>query len=170
MSSFINLMGNDVWSEADIKARLHAEIRSAISAYAETELNRALQGMAMGMHQLTPHEQEQLMLFKAATDRVEILGTAARSDMALLHEALALELAPRRLALPLVVPETEEQRVDIYTFDTVTVVTNQPALDSDAAERLAAQAVIDAASAPALALVLLRNPPPEPIAEPVPVL
>lgn len=137
MPSFIDLMADDVWSEADIKARLHAEMRSEVSEFAEIELNRALQGMAMGLHTLSAQEQHSLMRFKAATDRVALLGAEARADMALLHDVLALESAQHRLALPPV------------------------EVDADTAERAAAQGVVDAASPEALALCLLRNPAPE---------
>lgn len=143
MASFINLMGNDIWSDADIKARLHAEIRSEVSELAETELNRALQGAALGLHTLTPPEQASLMHFKAATDRVATLGLAARADAALLAETMALEVVQARLAQPQ--PEGEDE----------------DALALDTAERAQAQAVVDAASADALALVALRNPAPE---------
>jgi hypothetical protein len=129
MMSFVNLMANDVWSETDIKARLHAEIRSEVSELAETELNRALQGAALGLHTLTLQERESLAHFKAATDRVAALGLAARADAVLLHETMALEAAQRCVGDD----------------------------ETDAPQRAAAQALIDAASAGALALSLLRK-------------
>ena len=98
MTSFINLMAFDVWSEADIKARLHADIRSEISEQSEQELNRALQGKMLGMHTMTPAETALLMLFKSATDRVALLGVQARADAALLAAVMALEKDPVLLA------------------------------------------------------------------------
>jgi hypothetical protein len=89
--SMIDLMQDYVWSEADIKARLHAEIRSEISELMETEINRALQGAALGIHKLTPQEMQAIQKFKASTDRVAALGEKARADMALLNAALAYE-------------------------------------------------------------------------------
>lgn len=142
--SFINLMANDVWSEADIKARLHAEIRSSISEMVETELNRALQGLALGLHALSTSEQEVLQLFKAETNRVALLGVTARADMALLTEVLALEAAKVRLAEPVVDPLAEPEAVAL-----------------DAQERQCAQIAADAASPQARALFLLRNPTPD---------
>ncbi|UUZ68072.1 hypothetical protein LP416_27795 [Polaromonas sp. P2-4] len=147
--SFIDLMKSDVWSEADIKARLHAEIRSEVSEFAETELNRALQGLAMGLHQLTTAEQAGLARFKACTDRVAALGLAARADMALLADTLKVEAAQRRLALPVLAPVSEGDPP---------VVANQTAVDADTGERTAAQAVVMAASPAALELVAQRNP------------
>lgn len=87
----IDLLADYVWSEADIKARLHAETRSEISELMETEINRALQGAALGVHKLTPQEMQAIQKFKAATDRVAALGEKARADMALLNAALAYE-------------------------------------------------------------------------------
>jgi hypothetical protein len=153
MSSFVNLMASDVWSDADIKARLHAEIRSQVSEYAETELNRALQGAALGMHTLSDPEMASLMLFKSATDRVALLGTQARADMALLHEVLALEVAQARLAQPVALLLEEGEPPVPVNLDAVAL---------DVQEREAAQAVVDGASAAALALALLRNPAPQP--------
>lgn len=169
--SFVNLMGNDIWSEADIKSRLHAEVRSEVSELAEAELNRALQGHTMGMHVLTPQEQQGLMRFKAATDRVALLGTQARADMALLAEVLPLEVAFLRLRRPVLEPllETEEVLVD---GETVTQpkpdgrVLNQEDLDRDLEERGLAAGQWALASEAAAALVQLRNPEPPVIDEP----
>lgn len=152
MTSFIDLMANDVWSETDIKSRLHAEIRSEVSEMAEQELNRALQGKMLGMHVMSQAEIALLMAFKAATDRAAVLGTAARADMALLNKVLVLEPAQRRLALEPVEP----------VLDELEAIANVLELDRDALEREEAQVIIDAASADALALSLLRNPVPEP--------
>ena len=133
--SFVDLMANDVWTEAAIKSRLHAEIRAEISAEREQELNRALQGATLGVHALTVAEQQEIARFKAVTDRVTALGAEARADAALLVQVLALEAAKRRLA--------------------------QPETEGDTTERAAAQAVIDAAAPEALEWVERRNPTPE---------
>jgi hypothetical protein len=93
--SMIDLMQDHVWTDADIKARLHAEIRSEVSEQAELEINRALQGAALGVHKLTPQEMQAIQKFKASTDRVAALGEKARADMALLNAALAYESAYR---------------------------------------------------------------------------
>lgn len=98
MTSFIDLMASDVWSGADIKARLHAEIRSEVSEQSEQELSRALQGQLLGMHTLTPSEQAALLHFKAVTEQVALLGSQARVDAALLAEVMALEADPAMLA------------------------------------------------------------------------
>jgi hypothetical protein len=89
--SFVNLMGNDRWSAADIKTRLHALIRSEVSQQLEEELNRALQGMSLGLHTLTAQEQADLQKFKLVTDSVAAEGAAARADAALLHTVLDFE-------------------------------------------------------------------------------
>jgi hypothetical protein len=142
MSSFINLMASDVWSEADIKNRLHAEIRGEVSEQAETELNRALQGAALGMHTLTPQERVSLMAFKTVTNRVALLGAAARADAALLATVMELEVHARRLALPVVLAD---------------LAIDQGLVDADAAEREEAEAALVGASDPVLALLALRN-------------
>ena len=153
--SFINLLANDVWSDADIKSRLHAEIRSEVSELAETELNRALQGAIMKLHTLTPQEQQSLMRFKGATDRVALLGTAARADMALLTSVLAYERAQARLLQALV---TEPLTVTVVDTEGVSREVVNPELALDDAQRTDAQAVIDDATAEVLELVALRSP------------
>lgn len=159
MRSFINLMGNDVWSAVDIKSRLHAEIRGEVSENSETELNRALQGAALGLYTLSATEKAGVLHFKSVMDKVEALGLQAREDMALLSAAMITEVAQRRLAQTVValVEEGEPPKP-----------INTEAVQIDAQEREAAQAVVNGASADALALALLRNPPPviQPVTEP----
>lgn len=159
MNSFIDLMANDVWSPTDIKNRLHAEIRSQVTENAETELNRALQGAALGLHKLTPGEMASLQHFKATTDRVEQLGTQARIDAALLAEVLDLEKAQQRLAVAALKEPVAESLEDAVPAEGAASEPSQAVAD-DAAERAAAQAVVDAASAAALGLYALRNPAP----------
>lgn len=140
--SFVDLMSSDIWTEAAIKSRLHAEIRGEISEQAEMECNRALQGAMLGAHTLTVQEKQAIGKFKVVTERVAALGVQARSDAALLVQIMALEEASRRLKQPLTDP-----------VDPV-----------DEAERLAAQALLNAATPEALEWFERRNP--KPVTEP----
>jgi hypothetical protein len=149
--SFVNLIANDVWSETDIVRRTEAMIRSEFSLEAETILNRKVLGITMGTYTPTPAEQAEMARYQAVVEAARDEGNAARADMALLAEVFPLETATRRLALPAVEPETDEDGN----------VTNAEAVAADAAEREAAQAVLDAASPEAIDLFNLRNPPPE---------
>jgi len=152
MASFINLMANDVWSEADIKRRLHAEIRSVISEDMENEVSRAIQGRMLGMHTLTLQEQAAIGLFKATTDRVAALGIAARADAVLLSNVLALEAAQARLQL---------SPVAVVYEDDLTTIVNQSEVDVDTAERSTAQGLVAAAAVAVVDLYTLRNPTPD---------
>ena len=78
--------------------------------------------------------------------------------MAFLAQVLELEVAKRRLDMPLVEPVFDEEAEE-------ETITNQDALDADMAERAAAQAALDAASPEAKELFDLRNPVP-PVIEP----
>lgn len=162
MSSFINLMASDVWSEADIKSRLHAEIRSEISEQLEQELNRALQGKVLGMHTMTDAEMALLMQFKAATDRAAVLGSQARADRVLLGEVLAHESAVTRLSQAAVeLPIAAEPPTPVDGEPEVRYAPPAPddtAYLADKAEREAAEAVVAVASPEVVALHLLRNP------------
>jgi hypothetical protein len=147
MSSFINLMANDVWSDDDIKARLHAEFRTEISEFAEREIYRALHALHLRMRPLSLAEQAVVGKFAAVDGRVSVMGVAARADMALLNSVFAYEAAMARLAQP----EVEESATDL-------------------AEREAALAVTTDASSQVVDLYLLRKPPAEePIVEEPPL-
>jgi hypothetical protein len=91
LTSFVDLMGDDRWTEPAIKARLHALIRSRFSEQAENEINRALQGHALGMHQLTLTEQAAVQAFGAWATEVTALGPVVRADAALLGGVLDFE-------------------------------------------------------------------------------
>ena len=91
LASFVDKMADDRWSEPAIKARLHALIRSRFTEQAENEINRALQGHALGMHQLTQTEQAAVQAFGAWATEVTALGPVVRADAALLNAVLDWE-------------------------------------------------------------------------------
>lgn len=159
MTSFINLMGNTVWSEADIINRGRATIASVVSAERQNELRTIFLGHLAGMRVATADELAEIGLVKALTEKSAAENTQARTDMALLHEVFPLEVASTRLSKKAVLPVTEEQ-TDPKTKAVTQVVVNKSEVDKDTAERSAAQTVIDAATISATDLFLLRNPPP----------
>lgn len=150
MTSFINLLASDVWSEADIVARTEAMVRSEVSAVDERIINRKLQGAMLGQYTLSEAEQHEVEHFARVTQTAQAAGMAARADMALLHRVFALESAIRRLAQPGLEPSES----------------NQSALEQDAAERERASQEIDDASPGAHLWVTLRNPAPKPEPQP----
>lgn len=153
--SFVNLLGNDVWSEADIVRRTEAELHGQVSREDELILSRKMIGFSLNRLIPTAEEGAQLMVYEIAAYAAQQSGNEARADMALLQSAMGVEAAQRRLALPAV---TEPAMVTIIDETDAYVEIINPAIAIDAAERAAAQAVLDAAGANALSLVLLRNP------------
>lgn len=143
MSSFINLMANDVWSEADIVRHTEAMIYSQFSREQESILNRKATGAALGQYELTTSEMADLARYAQVTEDARQAGNAARQDMALLLQVLEVESAMRRLALPEVEP----------------VEGNEAEVEQDQADRQAAQDTIDNASPEVMAVVEMRNPP-----------
>ena len=135
MNSFINLLADDVWSEADIVNRTEAMIASEFPVNAVAILNRKVTASAIGQYSLSAADQAEVAHYAAVSNAAAASGNAARADMIKLQAALDYERAQARLAHAVVPGDT----VDI-------------------AERAAAQAVISAASADTLALVALRNP------------
>ena len=135
--SFVNLMASDVWSSADIDAKVQALIRSRYSENDELKAARLAR---------TGEDPAFVAAVDAWIAECVQQGRDARADMALLAQVFPLEDAARRLAQPVVEPELGEEGE----------VLNQDAIDQDAAERVAAQAVMDAGSAEALGLFKQR--------------
>ena len=127
--SFVDLMGSVVWSEADIVRRTEEMVRSSFSAEEEAILNRKTLGSVLGMYQMTPGEQAEMAAFAAVTEQARQAGVEARADMALLSAVLELE-------------------------DAVRVLQREDATDE---ERVAAQAVVDAATPEVNALYEQRS-------------
>lgn len=157
--SFINLLANDVWSEADIINKTEAELHSVVSKEAELILSRKMIGFSLGRIIPTAQEQADLLAYEIASYQAQQSGIAARADMVLLQSALDYERALRRLMLPAV---TKPAMVTVVDDAHAHVEIINPAIAVDEAERAAAQAVLDAANESTLALVALRNSPPAP--------
>jgi hypothetical protein len=153
MSSFVDVMANDVWSEQDIVNRTEAMIRSEFSDAEQVILNRKVAGVAFGFA-MSESEQAQLLRFQALCLEAQAAGAVARTAMGLLQGAMDVEAATARLALPAVtVPET----VFVIDEEGQAVEVPNPAIEADAVERAAAQAVIDGADLDVLDLVEMRH-------------
>jgi hypothetical protein len=147
MSSFINMLADDIWSEQDITTRTEAMVRSVMPLQDELVLNRKVQGAALGEYTLTAEDQADMAILAQAGFSAQQEGIAARADMALLLEVFAVEVAEKRLAEPVVEPILDEEGE----------VTNQDEIDTDEAERAEAQAVVDAAPAEVMELMEQRR-------------
>lgn len=156
MPSFINLLANHVWSDADITNRCRATIESQVPTARQDELRTIMLGHLAQMRAATDAEMAEIMLVKQLTIDAADLGRAARADMALLQSALDYEAAQARLLLQVV---TEPATITVTDMDGVATESPNPAIAQDAAERDAAQALIDGASQDTMALLLLRHPP-----------
>lgn len=154
--SFVDLLGRDVWTEADIVARTEALLHSEVSRQEELILSRKMIAFSMGRLVPNAEEGELLGRYELAAYLAQQEGIAARADMALLQGALDVEVAQSRLA----------RDVEPATVLIDDIETPNPDAEQDASERAAAQATIDAGGADVLALVELRRPPPAP--EPIP--
>jgi len=89
--SFINLMADDCWSEADIVNRTEAMIASVFPASEQVILNRKVTAAAIGAYTLTTAEQDEVAQFNALCMQARQAGLDARADMTLLTQALACE-------------------------------------------------------------------------------
>ena len=132
--SFIDLMADHVWSDADITNRTEAMVSSRYSAVERDILQRKVSGALLGAHVLTPDEVAAIADFQQVAEDARQAGVDARADMALLQQALDAEAAARRLAVPPADPPTEQ----------------------DGFERQAAEAVLEAVTPEVQALVDAR--------------
>lgn len=148
--SFVNLMGKDLWSEADIVNRTETMIASEFPRDAVAILNRKTTGAVLGQYAMTVAEQAELERYAQICAAARQAGIDARADNVLLTQVLDMEVAQRRLDIPLVEPVLDDQ----------STVLNQLDIDTDLTERSAAQSVIDSATTEAHDLFVLRNPPP----------
>lgn len=151
--SFVDLMGNDRWSDADITRRTESMVREHFSAAEEMILARRVTGQGLGFYAMTAADQAELVHFVTVVETARQEGIAARADAALLDAALDLEAAQTRVAQP--VPDLPAMVTSTDEAGSAVEIAN-PALAQDAADRAAAQAVIDAASQPARDLVAQR--------------
>lgn len=133
--SFIDMMANDVWSDADITNRTEAMVRAQVSVADELVLNRKVQGAALGQYQLTPEDEAQMALLAQAGFAAQQEGIAARADMALLLRVLAVEAAIQVLADPEASEEGiafAQERVDAADEEVMSWVdARRPVVESD---------------------------------------
>lgn len=132
--SFVNLMSDTEWTDADITTRTEAMVRAVVSVQEELVLNRKVQGAALGEYVLSPEDQAQMARLAEAGRAAQLAGVQARADAELLRQAIQVERAQQILGspspeLPSLLPEPDLQ---------------------------GAQEIIDAASAEVMELVGLR--------------
>lgn len=145
MTSFINLLANDIWSEADIIRRTEAMIRSEFSLDAETILNRKVLGISLGTYTPSAEDQAEIARYDQVAKAAQAEGIAARADMALLLRVFPVDDAQRRLdrmALAAAWDRLQEPEVEPVIDEETGLVTNAEAVDADKAERQSAQAVV----------------------------
>jgi hypothetical protein len=92
--SYINLLSNDLWSEADIVNRGRAEIEALVPAARQSELQTIMLGHISGMRVATPEEMQEIGMVQAVTEATSLANAQARADMALLVEVLDFEADP----------------------------------------------------------------------------
>lgn len=143
--SFVNMMADDIWSEADIIRRTEAMIRSEFSLEVETILNRKVSGMSLGTYQPTEQDLADMARYDEVARNAQAEGIAARADMALLLRVFPLEVAQRRLdrtALSAAWARLQEPEIEPVLDEETGEVTNAEAVEADKAERERARMVV----------------------------
>ncbi len=145
--SFVDLMANDVWSEADILRRTEAIVRSQFTDEQERILNRKITGVILGKYTLSESEVAELTNFQTIVFLAQQEGLNATTDMDLLLRTFPVEQAKIRLNKPVVEHIIHNE-----------VVSNQAEIDKDVEERNIAQEIVNNAGEDVLDLISLRNP------------
>jgi len=149
--SFIDLMGNTVWSEQDIINRTESMIRSEFSVQAETILNRKMIGEMTGTYKMSDKEKQELEFCRSVILNAQIAGEEARHDNELLKSVLEIEEACVILNKPYVDPILDENGN----------VTNQDEIDLDNLEKQKCLELINSMTDEQKTLFNSRNPPEE---------
>lgn len=178
--SFINLMSNDVWSDADILRRTESMIRAEFSLDEETILNRKALGKALGTYEPTEEEQYELVRYTAVAENARVEYQAAVADMNLLKEVFVYEdasrvlnemtLADAQAFIETPRPEeifdeegnvTNQDELNVYDAaynEAQQVISKYESIEQNESARASAQQVIDNSSQDVKDLFLLRNP------------
>lgn len=93
MTSFVDMMANDVWSEEDIVNRTEAMIASEFPPAQVAILNRVATAAALGQYTLTDDEVAEIERYNVVCVAAREAGIAARADMQQLQRALDYEAA-----------------------------------------------------------------------------
>lgn len=96
--SFIDLMSNDIWTEADILRRTESMIRSEFSLESESILNRKATAATLDNYTLSEDEIYELVRYTAVAENARVEYQNAVKDMHLLHEVFKYEEAERVLS------------------------------------------------------------------------
>lgn len=117
--SFINMMANDIWSDADITNRTESMVRSEFNQESEGILNRKVTGAVLGVYQMSPEEKAEVGRYQQACEAARQAGAAARADAVLLSATLDYETAARRLAQYRLADGRMEQTIQVPTGEQV---------------------------------------------------
>lgn len=107
----IDLMANDVWSEADITARTEAMVRSVVSDQEQAILMRKVVASSLGQGVLTQDELELQARFTVACEEAHAAGVQARIDNDLLRRVIEYESAMQAGDS---VAEPDQKVLDLY--------------------------------------------------------
>jgi hypothetical protein len=179
--SIINLLANDIWTDADILRRTESMIRSEFSFDEESVLNRKATAAALGAYEFTEDEQYELIRYTAVAENARVEYRAAVRDRDLLNEVFKYEEAEKTLShvtLADAIAFQETSRPEEVIDEETGEVTNQEELDQydktmvdanyiislygddvekNQSDRAAAQQIVDNASEEVTTVVAMRK-------------
>ena len=139
----IDLLGDTIWTDAQINRRVVDLIRQKYSENDELKLARIAIGQQRGVYTPTEAEEIEITTYQTHVLACRELGRRARAENDLLRQAIEYERAKRRL---LQAPLDPAIYPDVPKFDgkgDQVGTTTHPELIRDAKERARARKVID---------------------------
>lgn len=104
--SFIDMMSDQIWTDAEITKRTESIVRSVMPLDDELVLNRKIQGEALGQYVLTDADKADIAKLAQVGFLAQQEGKSARDDMILLLNVFSVENAEKIMLNP---NSTEEE-------------------------------------------------------------
>lgn len=148
--SFIDLMSNNIFTEADILNRTQAMVRTFYSDEQEKILSRKVTGMMLGGYSLSIPEQEEIANFSTIVNQAKIENELATIDNELLKQIIEVEKSYLKLQVPIPEEIIEEG-----------IIINQVEIDIFLEEKRITLEIVSEATEEIMTWVLKRNLEPE---------
>lgn len=141
--SVINLLGNDVWSEADIVNHGRAVIDSKVSGPRQSELRTIMLGHVSNMRKAATEEMGEIGFVQSVTEQQVIDNEAMRADNALLISVLAHEQSLQRLTKQTVADKVQAALDRLAQPPVEPIVELRPSIDEETGDETTVEFVVN---------------------------
>lgn len=145
--SFINMLENDLWTDAEIANKADDLIHETFPIIQETILNRKVLGSQLGEWTLTEEDLAEQDRYRKVCEDAALMSDEAKADNLLLRRILEVEPSYQLVKSPPISPIIEND-----------IVINQEQITQDVHNKILAQDIVDLISPEELYWIQLRNP------------